>query len=428
MIVLPKRRYVFAQCSGRDRYQLPAALQEADMLEAFCTDFYLKDSFARWINSSAAKGRREVGGLLPDDKVLISWPTVFWQQVTSLLVKDKELRAYFPDSFLTRMVSRVAARRDAHIMTYEPWAVRRPAKGFPNGRLQILFHCHPHVEAEDRIYARDLEHYSEFYSDSHVTQSRWRQRTADAWRQADLVLCASSFTRDSLLAAGLPPGKCVVIPYGADSAEEMAESRDRQSGDGRRHSKAAGMRLLFVGRNPLRKGLHHLLLAWSKAQRRPEDLLTVVCKERPETLLALAESAGGVKWVDRVSGEELNRLYADSDALVVPSLCEGFGHVYLEAMSHGCPVVGTRHSVLPDIGGEERGVFLVDVGNAEQLAALISAASTTDSLFGSRRVAAAGQPKRFRWSSFRQGVTDALAALESGESGGQALANISEQR
>jgi glycosyltransferase involved in cell wall biosynthesis len=175
------------------------------------------------------------------------------------------------------------------------------------------------------------------------------------------------------------------------------------------------LQLLFVGRNPLRKGLHHLLLAWSKARRKPEDVLTIVCKERPEKLSVLAASVGGVKWFDRVSGDELSRLYSSANALVVPSLCEGFGHVYLEAMSHGCPVVGTRHSVLPDIGGEEQGVFLVDVGNVQQLAELISTATATNSLFGSRRAAAAEQPKRFCWKGFRQGVISALRDLESGE-------------
>jgi glycosyltransferase involved in cell wall biosynthesis len=169
---------------------------------------------------------------------------------------------------------------------------------------------------------------------------------------------------------------------------------------------------LFVGRNPLRKGLHHLLLAWKHARRNPEDLLTIVCREKPAGLLALARE-GGVRWKESVSEAELHDLYAESDALVVPSLCEGFGHVYLEAMSFGCPVVGTDHSILADIGGEESGVFQVQAGDVSQLAKLISAASANRMVFGARRENAARQPQRFSWQAFRQGVGDAVRALES---------------
>jgi glycosyltransferase involved in cell wall biosynthesis len=174
------------------------------------------------------------------------------------------------------------------------------------------------------------------------------------------------------------------------------------------------LKLLFVGRNPLRKGLHHLLLAWSQARRRPGDTLTVVCAERPQALTELAVSAGGVEWLPRVSTETLRKLYASYDALVVPSLCEGFGHVYLEAMSYGCPVVGTSHSMLADLDGVESGVFVVGVGDVESLSQLLTDASANRDVFGSRRSAAAAQPLRFTWEAFRTGLVQALRRLDAG--------------
>jgi glycosyltransferase involved in cell wall biosynthesis len=433
------RGYVFAQCSGRDSYQLPVALQERRLLEVFCTDFYLKDALTSWVRSPAARARKEASGLLPDHKVKISWATVFWQQVSARCIHDKELRAYFPDSFLTRLLARTAAARDAHIMTYEPWAVSRPEGGFPGGRRQVIFHCHPHVVTEDKIYTEDRARFPEFYSTGHVTQSRWRQRTANAWRQADLVLCASSFSKQSLMAAGMEEEKIVVVPYGTSQPKaevtnnglravgggERPEARSQRSANGGRMSvvgeslpatcksrlATGSLRLLFVGRNPLRKGLHHLLLAWKNAARNPEDRLTIVCREKPAALLALAGAGSGVEWLNAVSNEELHRLYAEADALVVPSLCEGFGHVYLEAMAHGCPVVGTAHSVLPDIGGEEAGVFLVEAGDVDQLARLIGSCSANKEILESKRAAAGAQPARFKWENFRRQVGEAIETL-----------------
>jgi glycosyltransferase involved in cell wall biosynthesis len=410
--LVPRHRpYVCAHCSGRDWYQLPAALEEVGLLDLFCTDFYSKKAFVRWMDSSKVLGRRAANGSIPEDKIRISWATVAMQQISSVLIRDIELRAKVPDDTLMKMLQRAAATRDANILTYEPWAVRRPAGGFSNGRRQVIFYCHPHVDTEDRIYAQDRAGFADFYNASHVTSSPWRQRTADAWRQADLVICASSFTKASLMDAGLPESRCVVVPYGTGrpTAGPVESSRSTV----RTTASRGGLKLLFVGRNPLRKGLHHLLLAWENARKNPHDVLTIVCRERPASLSALA-AKGGVRWKESVSEDELHCLYRESDALVVPSLCEGFGHVYLEAMAFGCPVVGTDHSVLADIGGEDAGVFRVEAGNIAQLAQLVTAASIDRMVFAAKRDQAARTPQQFSWENFRKGVGEAITGLESG--------------
>jgi glycosyltransferase involved in cell wall biosynthesis len=138
-------------------------------------------------------------------------------------------------------------------------------------------------------------------------------------------------------------------------------------------------------------------------------LLTIVCAARPFEMQRLVEGRKDVRWLDSVSGEELDRLYAEADALVVPSLCEGFGHVYLEAMSRGCVVVGTRNSALPDIGNETRGVFTVDVGDVEGLAQLISKASVDPAIFRQASEVARQSAGEFTWLRFRRGI---LAAVE----------------
>ena len=93
---------------------------------------------------------------------------------------------------------------------------------------------------------------------------------------------------------------------------------------------------------------------------------------------------------------------------MVPSLCEGFGHVYLEAMGHGCAAVGTGHSALPDLGGENEGAFVVPAGEVEMLAGLISRTSAEPGLFRSRAEAARRRAAEFTWEKFREGVKAAV--------------------
>ena len=393
------KKFVCGFYGARDSYQVPLALEEAGQLDCLLTDYYGEGR----LPGAVMRTRREEKNL-PVSKVRGSLVALLTRKLSGKLIADLELRNHLPDRMLARRLARHAAKSGADIFTYEPYAVDRSQ--LPPGCRQIVFYYHPHVDTEDAIYAQDRDRFPDVYAGYPVTSSRWRRRTADAWRQADLILCASSFTKQSLVKAGMPEEKVIVIPYGT-SMERRAETGDR------RQESAASLRrplrLLFVGRGPVRKGLHHLLMAWNAASKQQGDVLTIVCSARPPALQRLAEGRGDVRWLESVSGLGLQELYGEADALVVPSLCEGFGHVYLEAMGHGCGVVGTCNSALPDIGGEDQGVFFVSPGDVDQLERIISKAAADPSMFRSRSDAAKRRASEFTWEKFRAGVREAAA-------------------
>ena len=425
-----ERAFVCGFYGARDGYEVATALQEAGLLEVLLTDFY--GSSGVLAKAGLLRASREHAAL-PADKVQGSLALSLAKRVCGRIFADPEQRNLWPDRLLARRIARQARRRNAHIFTYEPYAVPRPADGFPHGRKQVVFYYHPHVDTEDAIYREDEKRWPKFHVDSSLLASPWRRRTADAWKQADLVICASSFTKQSLVAAGMPEERGVVVPYGTAQLEgEVTEVRGQVSGirdqrsevggqpersvDSVRRSRAqrsernVALKLLFVGRNPLRKGLHHLLMAWNAAQKRPGDLLTIVCATRPLEMQRLVEGCNDVRWLSSVSGEELDRLYAEADALVVPSLCEGFGHVYLEAMRHGCAVVGTRNSALLDIGGETEGVFAVRAGDPDSLATILCSAADNPAIFRGRAEAARQRATFFTWEKFRCNLAGAVGS------------------
>jgi glycosyltransferase involved in cell wall biosynthesis len=439
-----QRKFVCGFYGARDGYEVPVALAEAGLLEVLLTDFYGRGGLLA--KSGLARAVRE-NMSLPANKVRGSLSLTLARRLCGKVFSDPEQRNLWPDQWLSSRIARDAARRDAHILTYEPYAVARPSHGFPNGTKQVVFYYHPHVDTEDAVYREDEKQWPKFHQQSGLLASPWRRRTADAWKYADLVICASSFTKWSLVAAGMEERRIAVVPYGTaqpkaevtsdgslvaggggdrheadgirqevgDRHEAMGmrqEAGERHEASGLRHT-ASGqrkgpLRLLFVGRNPLRKGLHHLLMAWNAAKKRPGDFLTIVCAAKPLEMQRLVEGRDDVRWLASVSGVELAQLYRESDALVVPSLCEGFGHVYLEAMGHGCAVVGTRNSALPDIGDEKQGVFTVEVGDVDGLARLISDASSDPSMFRNVTEAAKRRAGEFTWERFRQRLTTTI--------------------
>ena len=392
-----KADYVCGFYGARDSYEIPVALQEAGLLSILLTDYYGEIPWLKKLGIVRAK--RYHPRLDPHKVCGSAWLTVA-KKISERLFGDPELQNHLPDLWMSAQIGKTAARRKAHIFTYEPYAVPRPEGGFSHCRKQILFHCHPHVECEDRIFTEDQKKYPEFYYGSKVNESPYRRRTADAWRQADMILCASYFTRTTLVAAGMPPDKCRVVPYGnyAPGIKEQV----RRTGP---------LKLLFVGRNPLRKGLHHLLMGWCEAKKKNGDRLTIVSVASERGLRKLAAGQDDIVWKDSVSREELGQLYQEADALVVPSLCEGFGHVYLEAMGYGCAVVGTGNSALPDLGGEEEGVFQLAVGEPAKLAELIGRASAEPEIFRSRSKRAQRRSQEFTWVKFRTGIKGAVCSL-----------------
>lgn len=87
---------------------------------------------------------------------------------------------------------------------------------------------------------------------------------------------------------------------------------------------------------------------------------------------ALAERLGiadRVVFAGDAPVDDLVALYCGADALLYPSVYEGFGMPVLEAMACGCPVITANLSSLPEVAGDA--AVLVDPGSAEALSAAI---------------------------------------------------------
>lgn len=65
----------------------------------------------------------------------------------------------------------------------------------------------------------------------------------------------------------------------------------------------------------------------------------------------------GVVWTDFVDDPQLEWLYENTAAYVIPSLMEGFGFPGLEAMVNGAPVVSSNATVLPEVYGKAAEYF-----------------------------------------------------------------------
>ena len=96
-----------------------------------------------------------------------------------------------------------------------------------------------------------------------------------------------------------------------------------------------------------------------------------------------------------VSEEELVALYNGAEALVYPSLYEGFGLPVLEAMACGTPVITSARGSLPEAAGDA--AIMVDPLNVEDIAAAMLRIAQDEML--RRQLIARGftQASKFSW-------------------------------
>jgi rhamnosyl/mannosyltransferase len=170
------------------------------------------------------------------------------------------------------------------------------------------------------------------------TYSRIVQRTL--YRRADCVIVSSP-----PLAAESPLARCArhvaIIPFGIDLDRYRRRDPERLSQIEDLRARSRGPRLLFVGRLVYYKGLHVLLDA---ARDWPGTVwIAGDGPLEPELRAQAARFGDRVRFLGRVTDEDLPALYQAADAFVLPSVArtETFGVVQVEAMAAGLPVIST---------------------------------------------------------------------------------------
>ena len=248
-----------------------------------------------------------------------------------------------------------------------------------------------------------------------------------ARRAAAIITVSHSAKADIVRILGLSPDKVHVI-YEAAGPEfrPLVEDSERNSPTGpeldtvRRAYKLPSRFLLHVGTLEPRKNMVRLLQAFSDLRRTravPHDLVLVGQRGwKWEQIFAAVENldlAGAIHFLDYVPGIRLPALYNLADALVYPSLYEGFGLPVIEAMASGLPVVTSPRGALPEVAGEA--AQMVDPTDVESIAEGIRQVLTDRSLHASLRARGLTQAARFSWSKTAEQTRQLYCQVVTGE-------------
>jgi glycosyltransferase involved in cell wall biosynthesis len=165
---------------------------------------------------------------------------------------------------------------------------------------------------------------------------------------------------------------------------------------------------------PLKKGIQTPVNVLDSRLRGNGNLKLVIVGSKgwlSDKIYALPKKLGiedQVKFLGRVEDQDLPALYSGAIALTYPSLFEGFGLPILEAQACGCPVITSKISSMPEVGG--KGVVLVDPYSEEEIAEAMVKVQSTESR---EQLVKAGfnNIKRFSWEKCAKETLKVLTSI-----------------
>ncbi|MBI2517782.1 MAG: glycosyltransferase family 4 protein [Opitutae bacterium] len=189
------------------------------------------------------------------------------------------------------------------------------------------------------------------------------------------IWCVSDYTRRQLLrfCPALDVARLVVVPNALDPFFQPDAAATRSA------AVESHPRILTVARlaaTDTYKGIDTLIEALPLVRREhPGATLRIVGggDDLPR-LQALAARVGvetAVSFAGSIGDEALRGEYAACDLFALPSRKEGFGLVFLEAMTHGKSCLGARAGGVPEVLNDEVGA-LAEYGNIPNIAAAVS--------------------------------------------------------
>ena len=216
-------------------------------------------------------------------------------------------------------------------------------------------------------------------------------------KQSKRIVCVSAHTKQDIVETyGLNPDAIDVVYNGydrdlfypqPDSAILQKYSLDKY--------------FLYVGDMRFYKNLSRCLEAFDRLPQKDCKFVITGKKDdffypKIERQVSKLDTRDRIIFLDYVPSADLPPLYSMAQALVFASLYEGFGLPVLEAMACGCPVITSKATSIPEVGGDR--VLYVDPYNVDSIAEGMNQVVNNEKLRTELTKSGLNRAKLFSWN------------------------------
>lgn len=223
-----------------------------------------------------------------------------------------------------------------------------------------------------------------------------------ACHRAARILTVSEFTRKQIIDwSGVSPDKIVKVGCAVDAAYQP-------NGD------SYGLPFAYflsVSNRKRHKNEFRIVEAFAKAGLDPQIHLVFTGEPVADIVRSIEahQLRSRVTFVGIVPEAKLPSLYRGAEALIFPSLYEGFGLPILEAMACGTPVVTANTTAMPEVAGDA--ALLVDPSSAKQIAHAMGRILSDTPLRQQLRDKGIARAAQFSWTNTVSRVREVLIGI-----------------
>ncbi len=351
--------------SGKQHsYQVAKALNDLDVLEKFYTSSYIKSPFLQGkLKNHTFFNRRFEEGLY-GDIINSNWrfeiPEFISKKIygntweTQLKVYQRDIKF---DSFVSKEIKKLKAN---FFWGFQGSCYQSLKTANENNYYTVCELATAHVVAAKKILGEEKKLHKEWSSsiDNLKFPSSYEKRLEEEPIHAKKIIAASQFTHQTLVESGIPENKIYTIPLGANIHYIKYQ-------ENKTTIQSNKLKLLYCGVISQRKGIKYLLEAMKSFNKKDVELHIIGRMQGTSDPLKPYKDL--FIWHPPMSQQELFQKYCEFDALVLPTIFEGFGLVIVEAMAAGLPVITTPHSIGPDIIINDKNGYIIPIRNVKAI-------------------------------------------------------------
>ena len=338
-------KVIVAQKGAREHFLAARALHRRGMLEKLIVDWYAPKSplvrrlLSLWPGKRMQAAMAATAVDIPDDLVWtnrLSGLLIKWKQSLSPFGKSPHGRALAADIAFTKTVAGLKLPPHDVVFGFSYMSLEVFQMQPRHAVLRVLDQIDP-GPVHFRLVAEEKLRFPELSGQARPFPQVYFDRLRQEWELADVIVVNSDWTRESIIAEGVPPDKIEVLPLAFEVGKESSQDTSRTP-----HGGASGpVRFLWLGQVTLGKGIHYLMEAARLLEG--EKIHIDVIGSLGIVPAAIAQAPRNITFHGPVSRDQVSAWYQRADVFVLPTLSDGFALTQLEAMAHGLPVIATPH-------------------------------------------------------------------------------------
>jgi Glycosyl transferases group 1 len=353
-------KWICAQIGAREHYAIPRVLNSLGKLETLYTDFW---ATRLWRILGKLTSLRRIATRYHIDLSSAHVNSFNLETTVTFLRRKKSLNIYdeyvrFGKAFGSRIVhelERTENNTNKPINSIfggpKPFIFFGYDTGFlepaqwvkSRGGKTIVCQTDPSRFDEEMLREEESKWPSWSQQSVEVSDDYYIRREKE-WAVADLVIVNSEWSKRALIKQGVNERKIIVVPlaYVIDEAKQGSGGSELITKFEHPHSgftQIKPLRVLFLGRVMLRKGIQYLIEAAKLLKN--ESVYFDIVGPISISEAALKSIPPNMSFYGPVTRDQTQEFYARADLFVLPTLSDGFAITQLEAMAQGLPVIAT---------------------------------------------------------------------------------------